>query len=77
MKLLPEFRLRATTGAAKPGTPRHRSGAIILALGMLILIIAQLSWWLIFFQRNQSETTALQRQLDRLRIAAANGELAA
>lgn len=58
-------------------TPRNRrhSGTVILSLGMLLLIIAQLSWWLIFFRRNQHETTRLQVQLDRLRIAAANGEL--
>lgn len=74
MKLLPEFRSRST--ARGTGATRHRSGTVILALGMLVLIIAQLSWWLIFFQRNQTETIALQRQLDRLRIAAANGELA-
>ena len=57
-------------------SPRvRRSGATALALGMLLLIVAQLVWWLIFFRRNQAETAALHQQLDRLRVAAANGEL--
>ncbi len=48
------------------------SGTVVLAVAMLLLIIAQLSWWLIFFQRNQRETAQLQAELDAERIAAAN-----
>lgn len=48
------------------------SGTVVLAVAMLILIVAQLSWWLIFFQRNQSETAQLQAELDAERIAAAH-----
>ncbi|MCR9141185.1 MAG: HAMP domain-containing histidine kinase [bacterium] len=74
MKLLPEFPSRSGAGG-KTSRRLRGSGTVLLALGMLVLIIAQLSWWLIFFQRNQSRTFELQQQLDRLRIAAANGEL--
>lgn len=83
MKLLPDYwpgkKRSADAGASllnERGRGRGRSSTVILALAMLVLIIAQLSWWLIFFQRNQAEAAALQRQLDRLRIAGANGELA-
>lgn len=52
--------------------PGAISGAAVLALAMLALIFAQLIWWLIFFNRNQSEHAELLLELDRWMLAAAN-----
>ncbi len=52
--------------------PGAVSGAAVLALAMLALVFAQLIWWLIFFNRNQSEHAELSQELDRWMLAAAN-----
>ncbi len=45
---------------------------VLIALGMLALIVAQLVWWLIFFQRNENESARLRSELDAARLALAN-----
>lgn len=55
-------------------TARPGSAATFLALGLLLLVIAQLTWWVIFFERNQRESSGVFEELDRLRLAVANAD---
>lgn len=55
---------------------RLRGPALVLT-GMLVLLSAQLIWWVVFFQMNYRSTDELQEELDRVVLALANGEVSA